>query len=160
MSTPLMQPPTSAPVRSYLSEGHSVASWLLTRDHKRIAILYLLTLTFFFFVGGFFAVLIRLELLTPEGDLVSADTYNKLFSMHGIVMVFLFLIPSVPAVLGNFLIPMMIGARDLAFPGSTCLAGTFTRSAASLRCGQSHPVVSIPGGHSIRPIAVLTPTRT
>ena len=116
MSTPILEPPTSAPARNYLNAGHTVRSWLLTRDHKRIAILYLLTLTLFFFVGGFFAVLIRLELLTPQGDLVSADTYNKLFSMHGIVMVFLFLIPSVPAVLGNFLIPMMIGARDLAFP--------------------------------------------
>jgi cytochrome c oxidase subunit 1 len=116
MSTPLMQPPAAAPAPNYLSAGHTVASWLLTRDHKRIAILYLISLTFFFFVGGFFAVLIRLELLTPQGDLVSADTYNKLFSMHGIVMVFLFLIPSVPAVLGNFLIPLMIGARDLAFP--------------------------------------------
>jgi cytochrome c oxidase subunit I len=116
MSTPLMQPPAAAPAPNYLNAGHTVASWLLTRDHKRIAILYLISLTFFFFVGGFFAVLIRLELLTPQGDLVSADTYNKLFSMHGIVMVFLFLIPSVPAVLGNFLIPLMIGARDLAFP--------------------------------------------
>jgi cytochrome c oxidase subunit I len=116
MSTPLMEPPTSAPARSYLSEGHSVASWLLTQDHKRIAILYLVSITLFFFVGGLFAVLIRLELLTPQGDLVSSETYNRLFSMHGIVMVFLFLVPSVPATLGNFLIPLMIGARDLAFP--------------------------------------------
>ena len=70
----------------------------------------------FFLLGGVFAVLIRLELLTPPGDLVSADTYNKLFTMHGIVMIFFFLIPSIPAVLGNFLVPMMIGAKDLAFP--------------------------------------------
>ena len=63
-----------------------------------------------------FALLIRLELLTPAGDLVQADTYNKLFTMHGQVMVFFFLIPSIPAVLGNFLVPMMIGAKDLAFP--------------------------------------------
>ena len=78
--------------------------------------LYLISITFFFFVGGFFALLIRLELLTPAGDLVQADTYNKLFSMHGQVMIFFFLIPSIPAVLGNFLVPLMIGAKDLAFP--------------------------------------------
>jgi cytochrome c oxidase subunit 1 len=101
---------------TYLNVAHGPKSWLLTVDHKRIALLYLLSITFFFFIGGFFALLIRLELLTPSGDLVQADTYNKLFTMHGQVMVFFFLIPSVPAVLGNFLVPMMIGAKDLAFP--------------------------------------------
>ncbi|MGA9643861.1 MAG: cytochrome c oxidase subunit I [Terriglobales bacterium] len=101
---------------TYLNSGYGIKSWLLTRDHKRIAILYLLSVTLFFFIGGFFALLIRLELLTPAGDLVQSDTYNKLFTMHGQVMVFFFLIPAVPAVLGNFLIPIMIGARDLAFP--------------------------------------------
>jgi len=101
---------------NYLNKEYCVASWLLTTDHKRIALLYLLSITFFFFIGGFFALLIRLELLTPAGDLVQADTYNKLFTMHGQVMVFFFLIPAVPAVLGNFLIPLMIGAKDLAFP--------------------------------------------
>jgi len=101
---------------NYLNKEYGIGSWLLTTDHKRIALLYLLSITFFFFIGGFFALLIRLELLTPAGDLVQADTYNKLFTMHGQVMVFFFLIPSVPAVLGNFLIPIMIGAKDLAFP--------------------------------------------
>jgi cytochrome c oxidase subunit 1 len=101
---------------NYLNTDFSIKSWLLTTDHKRIAILYLISITLFFFVGGLFALLIRLELLTPAGDLVQSDTYNKLFSMHGIVMIFLFLIPSIPAVFGNFLVPMMIGARDLAFP--------------------------------------------
>ena len=101
---------------SYLNAGYGFKSWLLTRDHKRIAMLYLLSITFFFFIGGIFALLIRLELLTPAGDLVQSDTYNKLFTMHGMVMVFFFLIPAVPAVLGNFLIPIMIGAKDLAFP--------------------------------------------
>ena len=91
-------------------------SWLLTGDHKRIAILYLISITFFFFIGGAFAGLIRLELLTPQPDLVAADTYNKFFTMHGIIMVFLFLVPSVPATIGNFLIPIMVGAKDLAFP--------------------------------------------
>ena len=100
----------------YLNSEYGIKSWLLTTDHKRIALLYLIAITFFFFIGGFFALLIRLELLTPAGDLVQADTYNKLFTMHGQVMIFFFLIPAVPAVLGNFLIPIMIGAKDLAFP--------------------------------------------
>ena len=109
----------AVPIRereNYLNQEYGIKSWLLTTDHKRIALLYLLSITFFFFIGGFFALLIRLELLTPAGDLVQADTYNKLFTMHGQVMVFFFLIPAVPAVLGNFLIPIMIGAKDLAFP--------------------------------------------
>jgi cytochrome c oxidase subunit I len=100
----------------YLNKEYGISSWLLTTDHKRIALLYLVSITFFFFIGGFFALLIRLELLTPAGDLVQADTYNKLFTMHGQTMIFFFLIPSIPAVLGNFLVPMMIGAKDLAFP--------------------------------------------
>ena len=104
------------PPRHYLNNGYGVASWLLTRDHKRIALLYLAAVTFFFFVGGAFAVLIRLDLATPAGDLVSDETYNKLFTMHGVMMVFFFLIPAIPSVLGNFLVPIMIGAKDLAFP--------------------------------------------
>ena len=110
------EPEPLEPRVNYLNSGYGVKSWLLTKDHKRIALLYLISITFFFFVGGFFALLIRLELLTPQGDLFQAETYNKLFTMHGIVMVFFFLIPSIPAVLGNFFLPMMIGARDLAFP--------------------------------------------
>ncbi|PYY09906.1 MAG: cytochrome c oxidase subunit I [Acidobacteria bacterium] len=106
----------SAERENYLNQEYGIRSWLLTTDHKRIALLYLLSITFFFFIGGFFALLIRLELLTPAGDLLQADTYNKMFTMHGQVMVFFFLIPAVPAVLGNFLIPIMIGAKDLAFP--------------------------------------------
>jgi cytochrome c oxidase subunit 1 len=104
------------PERHYLNNGHSLASWLLTKDHKRIAIMYLISISIAFFVGGLFAVGVRLELATPAGDFVTADTYNKFFTMHGVIMVFFFLIPSVPAVLGNFLIPPMIGAKDLAFP--------------------------------------------
>src|SRR5256885_5165359 len=100
----------------YLNVNYGIRSWLFTTDHKRIAWLYLVSVTFFFFIGGFFAVLIRLELLTPQGDLVQSETYNKLFTAHGIIMVFFFLIPAIPAVLGNFFVPMMIGARDLAFP--------------------------------------------
>src|SRR5499426_482318 len=100
----------------YLNVRYGLRSWLLTTDHKRIALLYLASITFFFFVGGTAATLMRLELMTPPGDLVQSETYNRLFTMHGIIMIFFFLIPSIPAVLGNFLVPMMIGARDLAFP--------------------------------------------
>src|ERR687892_103968 len=110
MTTPLL------PREHYLNIRYGIMSWLLTKDHKRIALLYLMSITLFFFLGGAFAVLIRLELLTPAGDLMQAETYNKMFTMHGVIMVFFFLIPSIPAVLGNFLVPMMIGARDLAFP--------------------------------------------
>src|SRR5215218_10105995 len=104
------------PLRHYLNNGSGIRSWLLTRDHKRIALLYLAGVTFFFFVGGAMAVMIRLELATPPGDLVSDETYNKLFTMHGVMMVFFFLIPAIPGTLGNFLLPIMIGAKDLAFP--------------------------------------------
>src|SRR5262245_34177517 len=104
------------PREHYLNINYGVKSWLLTIDHKRIALLYLASITLFFFLGGAFAVMIRLELVTPQGDLVQPETYNKLFTMHGVIMVFFFLIPAVPTVLGNFLVPLMIGARDLAFP--------------------------------------------
>ena len=104
------------PKKNFITAEHGLMSWLLTGDHKRIAMLYLISITFFFFIGGAFAGLIRLELLTPQPDLVASDTYNKFFTMHGVIMVFLFLVPSVPATLGNFLIPIMLGARDLAFP--------------------------------------------
>ncbi|HUL15278.1 MAG TPA: cytochrome c oxidase subunit I [Terriglobales bacterium] len=104
------------PREHYLNATYGIRSWLLTTDHKRIALLYLAVVTFFFFVGGIFATMIRVHLLTPEGALVSPETYNKLFTMHGVAMIFFFLIPSIPAILGNFLIPMMIGAKDVAFP--------------------------------------------
>src|SRR5437868_12544093 len=104
------------PKVNYINAQYGLKSWLLTRDHKRIALLYLGSITFFFFIGGIYAMMIRLELLTPQGDLLQSTTYNKVFTQHGIIMVFFFLIPSIPAVLGNFLIPMMIGAKDLAFP--------------------------------------------
>ena len=105
----------SEPV-NYLTNGWTIRSWLLTHDHKRIALLYLVSITGFFFLGGAAAALIRLNLLTPEGALVSAETYNRLFTMHGIIMVWFFLVPAVPVTLGNFIVPLMIGARDLAFP--------------------------------------------
>jgi cytochrome c oxidase subunit 1 len=106
----------TAPPSSYLTEESSLSSWLLTRDHKRIALLYFASITFFFFIGGIAALLIRLQLLQPAGTLFQPEMYNRIFTMHGIVMVWFFLIPSIPATLGNFLLPLMIGARDLAFP--------------------------------------------
>jgi cytochrome c oxidase subunit 1 len=104
------------PALNYLNNGYSVASWLLTKDHKRIAMLYLASVSFFFLLGGVFAALIRLELMTPQSDLLEAATYNRVFTAHGVIMVFLFLIPAIPATIGNFFIPLMIGAKDLAFP--------------------------------------------
>ena len=102
--------------KNYLTEKQGVLSWLFTTDHKRIGILYTITITFLFFLGGFFALLMRLELVQPRNWLVSAETYNKLFTMHGIIMVWFFLIPSIPNTIGNFVLPMAIGAKDLAFP--------------------------------------------
>jgi len=121
----------------YLNGRYGLKSWLLTTDHKRIALLYLVSVTLFFLLGGIYAALIRLELLTPYGRFVSDENYNKLFTMHGLVMIFFFLIPSIPAVLGNFMLPLMIGARDLAFPRINLaswyiyvLGGIFTITAA------------------------------
>jgi cytochrome c oxidase subunit 1 len=101
---------------NYLTNGSTLKSWLLTKDHKRIAIMYLITVSLFFLMGGLYAATIRLELLTPASDLLESQTYNKVFTQHGILMIFFFLIPSIPAILGNFLIPIMIGAKDLALP--------------------------------------------
>ncbi|HVO11882.1 MAG TPA: cbb3-type cytochrome c oxidase subunit I [Vicinamibacteria bacterium] len=115
MTTP-QSPPPAFPADSYLSAGWSLRSWLLTKDHKRIAILYLLSISAMFVLGAVYAAIIRWNLLVPDGSHMSADAYNKTFTAHGVIMVFFFLIPSIPAVFGNFLIPIMIGARDLAFP--------------------------------------------
>src|SRR5260221_13604 len=116
MSSTSTAPVHTMPREHYLNASYGIRSWLLTTDHKRIALLYLIGVTFFFFVGGTFATMIRIHLLTPTGYLVSPENYNKLFTMHGVAMIFFFLIPSIPAVLGNFLIPLMIGAKDVAFP--------------------------------------------
>src|SRR5271155_4266992 len=113
--TTALQEPEVKEIPNYLNAEYGWKSWLFTKDHKRIAILYIISITVMFFLGGIFAGLIRVELLTPQGDLVNSDTYNKFFTMHGIIMVFFFLIPSIPATLGNFFVPMMIGAKDLAF---------------------------------------------
>ena len=107
---------TTKDAKSYLTDGTTIRSWLLTTDHKRIALLYLGSITLFFFIGGIAAALIRYNLIAPQGMISSAETYNRLFTTHGVVMVWFFLIPAVPATLGNFLVPLMLGARDLAFP--------------------------------------------
>lgn len=101
---------------NYLNNGYSIWSWLFTKDHKRIAIMYLISVSILFLLGGIYAAGIRLELLTPQSDLFETGTYNKVFTHHGIIMVFFFVIPAIPAILGNFMIPIMIGAKDLAFP--------------------------------------------
>src|SRR5438309_10185741 len=118
MSNTPPTPDLELPDEHYLNAtyGSGIRSWLLTTDHKRIALLYLASVTVFFFIGGVLATMIRIHLLTPGGALVTPETYNKLFTMHGVAMIFFFLIPSIPAVFGNFLIPLMIGAKDLAFP--------------------------------------------
>ncbi len=108
--------PRSPQRASYLTASTGIASWLLTTDHKRIALLYMVAITVFFFIGGAGAVAMRIELFTPQGDLCRADAYNRAFTLHGVVMVWFFLVPSIPTTLGNFLLPLMIGARDLAFP--------------------------------------------
>ncbi|HEY1212716.1 MAG TPA: cbb3-type cytochrome c oxidase subunit I, partial [Bryobacteraceae bacterium] len=115
MATIAHEVPAVMAEENYLNVDHTWKSWLLTTDHKRIAILYLISITLMFFIGGLFAVLFRINLLSPTG-IFPAEIYNRLFSMHGIVMVFFFLVPSIPATLGNFLVPIMIGAKDLAFP--------------------------------------------
>jgi cytochrome c oxidase subunit 1 len=101
---------------SYLVDGTTVMSWLNTRDHKRIGVMFLATVLFFFFLGGIFALALRMKLLEPGPFLIDALSYNRLFTLHGIVMIFLFLIPSIPSAFGNFLLPLMLGARDVAFP--------------------------------------------
>src|SRR5262249_18483715 len=120
MSTEVLAAPPPEPIAltrpNYLNVDFGVRSWPLTTDHKRIAILYLVSITLMFFLGGAFITVVRLQLMTPDGGLIRAETYNKFFTLHGIIMVFFFLIPAIPAVLGNFVLPMMLGAKDLAFP--------------------------------------------
>lgn len=108
--------PTADSANSYLWQDGTLRSWLLTTDHKRIALLYMASITAFFILGGVGAALIRLQLLVPTGAILSDETYSRMFTLHGVVMVWLFLVPSIPVTLGNFLVPLMLGARDLAFP--------------------------------------------
>jgi cytochrome c oxidase subunit I len=114
----VMLPPQRLPPDelSYLRSEHGIRSWLLTRDHKRIAVMFLVGTSLSLGLGGLFAMLLRLELLTPERTMMSAGMYNRMFTLHGVVMVFMFMIPAIPTVFGNFLLPIMIGAKDVAFP--------------------------------------------
>jgi cytochrome c oxidase subunit 1 len=104
------------PAVNYLNADRGVWSWLSTLDHKRIALMYLVSVLFFFLVGGIFAMAIRLELLTPGPTIMSANTYNRMFTLHGVIMIFMFMIPAIPGVFGNFCLPLMLGAKDVAFP--------------------------------------------
>jgi cytochrome c oxidase subunit I len=120
MSTTTATPPAAEmdrwPETHYWNATRGFKSWALTVDHKRIGMMYLMAILAAFFLGGMFAILVRLELLTPQQTIVGAKTYNQLFTLHGAVMVFLFLVPSIPAALGNFFLPMQLGAKDVAFP--------------------------------------------
>ncbi len=112
-----IDPKTGLPRPNFLQDGgKGLKSWLFTLDHKRIAVLYLITISVAFFLGGIFALLIRLELFEPGKQFFNAEQYNKLFTLHGAIMIFLFIIPSIPAILGNFVLPLQIGAKDVAFP--------------------------------------------
>jgi cytochrome c oxidase subunit 1 len=101
---------------NYLTADRGVWSWLVTLDHKRIGVMYLVLTTIGFALGGLFALIIRLELLTPGPTIIDAQTYNRMFTLHGVVMIFLFMIPAIPGIFGNFLLPLMLGAQDVAFP--------------------------------------------
>ena len=105
-----------SPVGNYLTDGRGLRSWLCTLDHKRIGVMYLVGILLCFLIGGVIALVIRLELFTPDKAFLTEDRYNELFTLHGAIMTFLFLIPSIPAVLGNFFLPVMLGAKDVAFP--------------------------------------------
>lgn len=107
---------------NYLTTGKGLLSWLFTLDHKRIAVMYMVAILSSFFLGGVFALLIRAELWTPGTTIMSADTYNKMFTLHGAVMIFLFIIPGIPAALGNFVLPLMLGAKDVALPRMNLLS--------------------------------------
>ncbi|HEX2944117.1 MAG TPA: cbb3-type cytochrome c oxidase subunit I [Rhodopila sp.] len=109
-------PPVIDVPDDYLHSEQSLWSWFVTTDHKRIGILYLVSITGFFILGSIAAGLVRLSLVVPDGEIFTNDVYNRLFTLHGVIMVWFFLVPSIPNTLGNFLLPLMIGAKDLAFP--------------------------------------------
>ena len=132
----------------------TVASWLLTKDHKRIGLMYMVVVT----IGVHHRRLLRraasaLELATPAGDLVSSDTYNRLFTMHGVMMVFFVLIPAVPAILGNFVLPLMLGAKDVAFPKINLISWyVFVHRAA---CSRSRAMVDRRRRHRLDVLSAL-----
>lgn len=101
---------------NYINEFKGLGSWFCSLDHKRIALLYMISVMAFFLVGGIFALLLRYELIAPGADLFTSNTYNQVMTYHGAVMVFMVIIPGIPAILGNFFLPLHIGAKDVAFP--------------------------------------------
>ncbi|RJP21905.1 MAG: cytochrome c oxidase subunit I [Candidatus Omnitrophota bacterium] len=111
-----ISPATNERADNYLTHKTGILSWLVTLDHKRIGVLYLISILFAFFLGGVFAILLRTELIGPGQTIMDNDTYNKIFTLHGAIMIFLFIIPGIPAALGNFILPIMLGAKDVAFP--------------------------------------------
>ncbi|MGI6417102.1 MAG: cytochrome c oxidase subunit I [Thermoguttaceae bacterium] len=106
---------SSAPL-NYLNCQRGFLSWALTLDHKRIGVMYLVSIMASLGLGGLFAMLIRAELIAPGETIVKEDTYNQFFTLHGAIMIFLFILPGIPAALGNFILPIMLGAKDVAFP--------------------------------------------
>src|SRR6187549_1429837 len=108
--------PRSSTSDNYLTHDKGFASWALTLDHKRIGVMYLVSVLTAFALGGFFALLVRTELLTPGKTIIEHDTYNQMFTLHGAIMVFLVIIPGIPAALGNIVLPLQLGAKDVAFP--------------------------------------------
>src|SRR5438105_11384812 len=104
------------PPLNYINVATTTMSWLNTRDHKRVGVMFLFFVTLSLFLGGAFALILRAELLTPDRTILSAQAYNRLFTLHGIVMIFLFLVPAIPSAFGNFILPLMLGAKDVAFP--------------------------------------------
>ncbi|HKZ66081.1 MAG TPA: cytochrome c oxidase subunit I [Chitinophagaceae bacterium] len=100
----------------YTGKGKGLKAWITSTDHKRIGILYLVSLLSFYVVGVLFGFLMRLELIAPGRTIMDPQTYNQIFTLHGVIMIFLFVIPGVPAAFGNFFLPILIGAKDVAFP--------------------------------------------
>ncbi len=155
-----MNPSADSPTHaSYLTDGTTVRSWLLTIDHKRIGLMYLVLVVLFFFVGGLFAMLLRLELLTPGPTLMSANAYNRAFTLHGVIMIFLFMIPAIPAAFGNFMLPLMLGAKDLAFPKLNLLSVYLYLAGALLAIWAMIHGGTDTGWTFYTPYSVVTPTR-
>jgi len=146
------------PAVNYLNADRGVWSWFSTLDHKRIGLMYLMTALFFFLVGGIFAMAIRLELLTPGPTVMGANTYNRMFTLHGVVMIFLFMIPAIPGVFGNFLLPLMLGAKDVAFPRLNLLSLYLYWTGALLAVGAMVMGGTDTGWTFYAPYSTSTPT--
>ena len=125
---------TSASQPNYLNVTKGLFSWIFTLDHKRIGLLYLYTVGSFFLVGVVLGVIMRLELFNPGGDIIEAQTYNQVFTLHGVIMVFLFIIPSIPAIFGNFFLPIMLGTDDVAFPRINLMSWWMKETSKICKC--------------------------